>query len=445
MSNLFSKQSPWGRRSAAIGSVLFISAMFAACGDEVTEVTEVSQAVGVQVVDAGKALPNCTADNEGAMVYSVDSAATYTCIGRTWTSMKGKDGKDGADGKNGKDGKNGANGAAGAAGSAGADGDDGSSCTVKALKNGNGYKIVCGGDSVGVVLNGQNGAKGDSGVKGDSGATGNNGLSAYEIAKAGGYEGSEEEWIASLKGDPGAKGDSGVAGSAGCSAVEVSDGVKITCPDGNSFTLRNGTDGKDGNDGYIDGWILDSRDKHLYRTVTIGKQTWMAENLNYEVETGSSCYNDTLSNCQKYGRFYTWAAAVGKSEDECGYGKYCNLGNEKVRGICPEGWHLPDTTEWGELNKAVGGRETAGKKLKSTEGWNNGGNGTDDFGFSAVPISYREANGDYRPFGVNAFFMSSEQDTVGNMYDFYMGHDYTKTDYGHCGKNLAFPIRCLKD
>ena len=445
MLNLFSKQSPWGRRSAAIGSVLFISAMFAACGDEVTEVTEVSQAVGVQVVDAGKALPNCTADNEGAMVYSVDSAATYTCIGRTWTSMKGKDGKDGADGKNGKDGKNGANGAAGAAGSAGADGDDGSSCTVKALKNGNGYKIVCGGDSVGVVLNGQNGAKGDSGVKGDSGATGNNGLSAYEIAKAGGYEGSEEEWIASLKGDPGAKGDSGVAGSAGCSAVEVSDGVKITCPDGNSFTLRNGTDGKDGNDGYIDGWILDSRDKHLYRTVTIGKQTWMAENLNYEVETGSSCYNDTLSNCQKYGRFYTWAAAVGKSEDECGYGKYCNLGNEKVRGICPEGWHLPDTTEWGELNKAVGGRETAGKKLKSTEGWNNGGNGTDDFGFSAVPISYREANGDYRPFGVNAFFMSSEQDTVGNMYDFYMGHDYTKTDYGHCGKNLAFPIRCLKD
>ena len=444
MLNLFSKQSPWGWRIAAIGSVLFISAMFAACGDEVSKVTEVSQAVGVQVVDAGKALPKCNADNEGAMVYSVDSAATYTCIGTTWTSMKGKDGKDGTDGKNGKDGKNGANGATGAAGSAGADGDDGSSCTVKALKNGNGYKIVCGGDSVGVVLNGQNGAKGDSGVKGDSGATGNNGLSAYEIAKAGGYEGSEEEWIASLKGDPGAKGDSGVAGTS-CTAEEVSDGVKITCPDGNSFTLRNGTDGKDGNDGYIDGLILDSRDKHLYRTVTIGKQTWMAENLNYEVETGSYCYNDTLSNCQKYGRFYTWAAAVGKSEDECGYGKYCNLGNEKVRGICPEGWHLPDTTEWGELNKAVGGRETAGKKLKSTEGWNNNGNGTDDFGFSAVPISFREANGDYRPFGVNAFFMSSEQDTVGNMYDFYMGHDYTKTDYGHCGKNLAFPIRCLKD
>ena len=458
MSNLFSKQSSWRRRSAAIASILFVSAMFAACGDEVTEVTEV---VGMQVVEEGEAMPKCTADNEGVMVYSVDSAAAYTCIGGIWTSTKGKDGKNGADGKDGKDGADGKDGKNGKNGTNGKDGENGtngangtndssgsSSCTAKALKNGKGYKIVCGGDSVGVVLNGedgQDGAKGDTGVKGDSGATGNNGLSAYEIAKAGGYEGSEEEWIASLKGDTGAKGDSGVAGSAGCSAVKVSDGVKITCPDGNSFTLRNGTDGKDGNDGYIDGWILDYRDKHLYRTVTIGDQTWMAENLNYEVETGSYCYNDTLSNCQKYGRFYTWAAAVGKSETECGLGKICDLGNGKVRGICPEGWHLPDTTEWGELNKAVGGRETAGKKLKSTEGWNNNGNGTDDFGFSAVPISYREANGDYRPFGVNAFFMSSEQDTVGNMYDFYMGHDYTKTDYGHCGKNLAFPIRCLKD
>ena len=445
MSNLFSKQSPWGWRIAAIGSVLFISAMFAACGDEVSKVTEVSQAAGVQVVDAGKALPKCTADNEGAMVYSVDSAATYTCIGTTWTSMKGKDGKDGADGKNGKDGKNGANGAAGAAGSAGADGDDGSSCTVKALKNGNGYKIVCGGDSVGVVLNGQNGAKGDSGVKGDSGATGNNGLSAYEIAKAGGYEGSEEEWIASLKGDTGAKGDSGVAGSAGCSAVKVSDGVKITCPDGNSFTLRNGTDGKDGNDGYIDGWVLDYRDKHLYRTVTIGDQTWMAENLNYEVETGSYCYNDTLSNCQKYGPFYTWAAAVGKSEDECGYDKTCGLSG-KVRGICPEGWHLPDTTEWNKLFTAVGGNSTAGKKLKSQSGWSwnddNGtsGNGTDAYGFSAFP-----AGSSFSAWGDGADFWSATERNSEIAYGMGLFYDTEYAYLVYCDKDAVFSVRCLKD
>ncbi|WP_297946570.1 fibrobacter succinogenes major paralogous domain-containing protein [uncultured Fibrobacter sp.] len=444
MLNLFSKQSPWGWRIAAIGSVLFISAMFAACGDEVSKVTEVSQAAGVQVVDAGKALPSCTADNEGVMVYSVDSAATYTCIGTTWTSMKGKDGKDGADGKNGKDGKNGANGAAGAAGSAGADGDDGSSCTVKALKNGNGYKIVCGGDSVGVVLNGQNGAKGDSGVKGDSGATGNNGLSAYEIAKAGGYEGSEEEWIASLKGDTGAKGDSGVAGTS-CTAEEVSDGVKITCPDGNSFTLRNGTDGKDGNDGYIDGWILDYRDKHLYRTVTIGDQTWMAENLNYEVETGSYCYNDSAKYCEKYGRLYTWTVAVGKSEDECGYDKTCGLSG-KVRGVCPEGWHLPDTTEWNKLFTAVGGDSTAGKKLKSQSGWSwndddgTSGNGTDAYGFSAFP-----AGSNFDAWGDGTSFWSA---TERNSYVAYGMGLFYETEYAYlvyCDKDVAFSVRCLKD
>ena len=447
MLNLFSKQSPWGWRIAAIGSVLFISAMFAACGDEVSKVTEVSQAVGVQVVDAGKALPKCTADNEGAMVYSVDSAATYTCIGTTWTSMKGKDGKDGADGKNGKDGKNGANGATGAAGSAGADGDDGSYCTAKALKNGNGYKIVCGGDSVGVVLNGQDGAKGDSGVKGDSGATGNNGLSAYEIAKAGGYEESEEEWIASLKGDTGAKGDSGVAGSAGCSAVKVSDGVKITCPDGNSFTLRNGTDGKDGNDGYIDGWILDYRDKHLYRTVTIGDQTWMAENLNYKTEN-STCGGRSGENegdCTKYGRLYTWTVAVGKSEDECGYDKTCGLSG-KVRGVCPEGWHLPDTTEWNKLFTAVGGDSTAGKKLKSQSGWSwnddNGtsGNGTDAYGFSAFP-----AGSNFDSEGDGASFWSA---TERNSYVAYGMGLFYETEYAYlvyCDKDIVFSVRCLKD
>ena len=100
MTNLFFKQSPWSCAAAAGAFAL----LFAACGDEVTEVNQV---VEMQVLEEGDALPKCTADNEGSMVYSVDSAAAYYCVNRNWTSMKGKDGKDGADGKNGKDGKNG--------------------------------------------------------------------------------------------------------------------------------------------------------------------------------------------------------------------------------------------------------------------------------------------------------------------------------------------------
>ena len=449
MSNLFSEQSPWRNRSVAIGSILFAASMFAACGDEVTKVSEVTQVVGMQVVEGGEALPKCTADNEGAMVYSVDSAAAYTCFGGAWTSNKGKDGKDGADGKNGKDGKNGANGAAGAAGSAGADGDDGSYCTAKALKNGNGYKIVCGGDSVGVVLNGQDGAKGDSGVKGDSGATGKDGLSAYEIAKAGGYKGSEEEWIASLKGDTGAKGDSGVAGS-GCSVKEDSVGIEITCSGGKSFTVNHGADGKDGKS-LADRWILDPRDKQLYKVVTIGDQTWMAENLNYATDEGSFCYNDSATYCEKYGRLYTWVAAVGKSEDECGYGKICGLSG-KVRGVCPEGWHLPSVEEWGDLYTVVLERilisETGlgfgdpdlsiGELGFDLDEWNHSMTVS---GFDALPAGWRTSDGNFLDRDMAAMMWSSDDsDKYNAIYfapSFMSGGETAKTD--------ALSVRCLKD
>jgi len=436
MVNLFSKQSFWCKRSAAIGTILFVSAMFVACGDEVTEVTEVNQVVGMQVIEEGDALPKCTADNEGAMVYSVDSAAAYTCIGKKWVSMKGKDGKDGADGKDGKDGKNG--------------------------------------------TNGEDGAKGAPGVKGDSGATGNNGLSAYEIAKADGYTGTEEEWITSLKGDPGAKGDSGVAGTS-CTAEEDSDGVKITCTDGKSFTLSNGTDGSDGKNCEIardtngvitlacgeDTTMLykavcgtkpydpakkicDTRDNQLYRVVTIGDQVWMAENLNYKVDSswcgGGSDENE--GDCTKYGRLYTWAAAVGKSEDECGFDKTCGLSG-KVRGVCPEGWHLPDTTEWSKLFTAVGGKSTAGKKLKSQTGWKDydgtNGNGTDAYGFSALPAGYRSNYGYFFNGGNNAYFWSATEYDSYYAYDMTLGYLYEDAYLDNDNKNGTSSVRCLKN
>ena len=424
MSNLFSKQSSWRRRSAAIASILFVSAMFAACSDEVTEVTEV---VGMQVLEAGDALPKCTVDNEGAMVYSVDSAAAYTCIGKKWTSMKGKDGKDGADGKDGKDGKNGTNGAAGAAGSVGADGNDGSSCTAVAMKNGKGYKIVCGGDSVGVVLNGEDGAKGDPGVKGDSGATGNNGLSAYEIAKAGGYTGTEEEWIASLKGEQGAKGDTGVAGSDGknCEIARDTNGV-ITLKCGEDTTML--YKAMCGSKPYDPAkQLCDYRDMQLYRIVTIGEQTWMAENLNYKVES-SFCYNDSAKYCEKYGRLYQRAVAIS---------------------ACPEGWHLPDSTEWRVLFDAVGGQNVAGKILKASSGWikyhDVNGNGSDDFGFSALPAGSRASGSvDGGPVffdegGITTFWSSQVW-----IIDLITAHD--KAYYSDAlGSDAYHSVRCLEN
>ncbi|WP_173468777.1 fibrobacter succinogenes major paralogous domain-containing protein [Fibrobacter succinogenes] len=134
--------------------------------------------------------------------------------------------------------------------------------------------------------------------------------------------------------------------------------------------------------------LTDPRDGKKYKTVKIGEQTWMAENLNYEAKN-SLCYDNKPSNCKKYGRLYS---------------------QDVAQSVCPEGWHLPDTTEFLILIDAVGLERSAGRVLKSRSGWksntltDNGtvpateilklirksnsskdGNGTDDYGFSALP------------------------------------------------------------
>jgi uncharacterized protein (TIGR02145 family) len=187
------------------------------------------------------------------------------------------------------------------------------------------------------------------------------------------------------------------------------------------------------------GSMTDSRDGQTYKTVKIGEQIWMAENLNYEVEGQSFCIDNSPENCAKYGRFYTWAAAVGKTEDECGNGKTCEL-PDTVRGVCPEGWHLPSKAEWETLFNAVGGQSTAGKELKSTSGWSSGGNGTDAFWFSALPAG----NGYYLE-GSNAFFWSSTEDPSNYACGMDLCNNDDNAGLGYYHKGYDFSVRCLKD
>ena len=197
------------------------------------------------------------------------------------------------------------------------------------------------------------------------------------------------------------------------------------------------------------GSITDTRDGHSYKTVTIGSQTWMVENLNYET-ADSYCYGDTPSNCTKYGRLYTWAAAMDSvgswsaNGKGCGYGKTCSP-TYPVRGVCPEGWHLPTQTEWNTLFTAVGGQSTAGKMLKSTSGWNSSGNGTDAYSFSALPAGGRGGNGHFNYEGNNAYFWSSTDDNSYYAYSMilYYNGDYAGLDDGNEG--YGFSVRCVKD
>lgn len=94
------------------------------------------------------------------------------------------------------------------------------------------------------------------------------------------------------------------------------------------------------------GYLTDPRDGHLYRTVRIGAQKWMAQNLNF-VTDSSVCPLDSAALCAKYGRLYTWRSAIG---------------------ACPSGWHVPNDSEWRSLFAFVG-KDSAAAQLKSARGW----------------------------------------------------------------------------
>ena len=209
------------------------------------------------------------------------------------------------------------------------------------------------------------------------------------------------------------------------------------------------------------GTMTDSRDGRTYKTVTIGTQTWMAENLNYAYtgvpykvysytsDSTSWCNNDAANNCSKYGRLYTWAAAMDSvgtwstNGKGCGYKKTCSP-TYPVRGVCPEGWHLPTIEEFETLFTAVGGQSTAGKVLKSTSGWNSSGNGTDAFAFSALPAGYRNYYGEYFYEGDNAYFWSSTEDDSKFAFNMYLYYDDGNA-YMYNYKYYGFSVRCLKD
>jgi uncharacterized protein (TIGR02145 family) len=177
-------------------------------------------------------------------------------------------------------------------------------------------------------------------------------------------------------------------------------------------------------------YLTDSRDGKKYRAVKIGNQTWMAENLNYQTSSGSWCYENNNSNCSKYGRFYDWNTA---------------------KSACPAGWHLPTRQEWGELAVAAGGTGTngtgglAGKNLKATTGWSSNGNGTDIYGFSALPGGYRYSDGGFYNAGYGGYWwtateIGSSDACSRSMYYYYDDvYEYSNS------KGYGFSVRCLGD
>lgn len=200
------------------------------------------------------------------------------------------------------------------------------------------------------------------------------------------------------------------------------------------------------------GSLTDS-DGNIYKIVTIGTQTWMAENLkttkyrngeligstpspttNLRNEAASSkyqwAYGGDESNVAVYGRLYTWSVVTDS------------------RNICPAGWHLPAKEEWLVVVKSLGSSDDTGNKLKEagTTHWISPNNGvTNETGFTAVPGGFRSYDGPFVTIGYTGIYWSSTGTSTFDASKIYFYNDNSGLVTGHGGDESGVSVRCVKD
>ena len=196
--------------------------------------------------------------------------------------------------------------------------------------------------------------------------------------------------------------------------------------------------------------LTDLRDNQVYRTVTIGSQIWMAENLNLKYNKGSAksyCYNDSIKYCNNYGRLYTKSAAMDSAAVYSNTSKNCgdeNINNctlkKNARGICPENWHIPDSTEWRTLLSYVEGKIN----LMSSPPWDESCDvGNDVYYFSVLPGGNKSMYGTYANMGnmgAEGFWFSTIHARIVNFACYA-----SDVLFQSVGRGYAYPVRCVKD
>jgi uncharacterized protein (TIGR02145 family) len=170
------------------------------------------------------------------------------------------------------------------------------------------------------------------------------------------------------------------------------------------------------------GSFIDSRDDKTYKTIRIGTQNWMAENLNYAEE--GKCYGNDPDNCQKYGKLFNWATA---------------------KKVCPSGWHLPSKDEWQALADFAGGDNFAGKKLRAKNGWDKSSGGTDDYGFAILPGGEGYSYGSFKSVGSFAYLWSATESSAIRAYTVNLDKNYDKLRWDSDDKSNLATVRCIQD
>jgi uncharacterized protein (TIGR02145 family) len=206
-------------------------------------------------------------------------------------------------------------------------------------------------------------------------------------------------------------------------------------------------------------------DGNVYKTVTLGTQVWMAENLkttrysygasiplvignvNWQVLTANSkayCWynDDSGTNANTYGALYTWAAVMN--------GAFSSSASPSgIQGVCPTGWHVPSDSEWTILTDYLGGEDIAGGKLKETGTihWNSPNAGaTNETGFKALPGGNRNDYGVFNDISYTGFWWSATETGAANVWFRGLGYDGSSVGRNGLGnKEYGFSVRCLRD
>ena len=187
------------------------------------------------------------------------------------------------------------------------------------------------------------------------------------------------------------------------------------------------------------GELTDSRDGRVYRTDTIGKQVWMAENLDYAADS-SWCPANSIDSCASWGRLYDWTGAAGLQPAFADSLLPPSGTVLQLTGVCPSGWHLPSQAEWSTLLMTV-----SDSSLKSRTGWAKNGNSGDAWGFRGLPAGNRDTSGAFSTVGLSGEFWTSTETSATQADATGLVYNSAQATTSASNKGNAYSVRCISN
>jgi uncharacterized protein (TIGR02145 family) len=193
---------------------------------------------------------------------------------------------------------------------------------------------------------------------------------------------------------------------------------------------------------------MTDQEGNVYKTIVIGNQEWMAENLKTSIYRNGNSIGNITDNSQ-WSSLTTgaWCNLNNNNSLECPYGKLYNwYAVADSRNVCPIGWHVPTDFELRTLYSSLGGESVAGSKMRSTgtSYWPIENGFTNESGFSGLPGSVRNTNGQFTPGNnVGGWWSSSEVSTAA--WILYLTYSYSPAARVNYDKHYGYSVRCLRD